>query len=46
MNSFQRKALYAALAGIGALGAVPAAEAVNHMPVMHDFSTVHFSNAF
>jgi hypothetical protein len=29
MNSFQRKALYAALAGVGALGATPAAEAVN-----------------
>jgi hypothetical protein len=32
MNSFQRKSLYAALAGVGALGATTAAEAVNVNP--------------
>ena len=32
MNSFQRKSLYAALAGAGALGAIPAAQAVNVNP--------------
>jgi len=32
MNSFQRKSLYAALAGVGALGATTAADAVNVNP--------------
>jgi hypothetical protein len=32
MNSFQRKSLYAALAGVGALGVTTAAEAVNVNP--------------
>jgi hypothetical protein len=32
MNSFQRKSLYAALAGVGALGATTAAQAVNLNP--------------
>jgi hypothetical protein len=32
MNSFQRKSLYAALAGVGALGATGAADAVNVNP--------------
>ncbi|HTS21502.1 MAG TPA: hypothetical protein VMN79_06770 [Casimicrobiaceae bacterium] len=32
MNSFQRKSLYAALAGVGALGATGAADAVNLNP--------------
>src|SRR5258708_33640494 len=32
MNSFQRKSLYAALAGVGALGVTGAADAVNVNP--------------
>src|SRR5213078_4834243 len=32
MNSFQRKSLYAALAGVGALGVTGAAQAVNVNP--------------
>ena len=32
MNTFKRKSLYAALAGVGALGATGAAQAVNVNP--------------
>jgi hypothetical protein len=45
MNTFKRKSLYAALAGVGALGVTGAAQAVNvnpdglgraDLPVLHD----------